>query len=247
MLTAAAAAMRENDKIQPEGAEDNRSTYPTLSLTISHCQFGDLLKSSALKLQIIVLSQTPPSPKKWTTSWKTMSWCSFIADIGSSSVHPVSLISLTMQRMDVDSPPAGCVDGLHINRGAAGAFVQTLEIFSPCEHRQKYPNIWWMPLVTLHYLILGEAEGLPAQWRVADALAVRHKIAGHFILASVCFCPEEIHPQLNQLVRKYTHIYIPAGTTHTTSSRKEPSKSDHELMNFTKEDIICLPSMWEVY
>lgn len=162
---------------------------------------------------------------------------SFTTDIWSSSVCPMSLISLTAHWISEDFPPLQVVlharqlRGSHTSQAIAGAFdemLQTWGINKSSVHvvlRDNARNmikamddagIASLPCVA-HTLQLAVNEGVLAQRSVADAVAVGRKIIGHFKHSALAYSHlEDIQQQLNQPINDSSKTYRHAGTARFT-------------------------------
>ncbi|KAL0188436.1 hypothetical protein M9458_015535 [Cirrhinus mrigala] len=154
---------------------------------------------------------------------QTSSVFSFTTDIWTSSVSPVSLISLTCQWIDESFTPQRAVlhakqfRGSHTSQAIAHVFEEMLQTWGipktsvhvvlrdNAKNMIKAMNDAGLPSLpcVAHTLQLAVHEGLLAQRSIADAIAVGRKIVGHFKHSALAYSRlEDIQGQLNQPIKR---------------------------------------------
>ncbi|XP_023662393.2 zinc finger BED domain-containing protein 4-like [Paramormyrops kingsleyae] len=148
---------------------------------------------------------------------------SFTTDIWTSSVSPVSLISLTSQWIDESFTPQRAIlhakqfRGSHTSQAIAHVFEEMLQTWGipktsvhvvlrdNAKNMIKAMNDAGLPSLpcVAHTLQLAVHEGLLAQRSIADAIAVGRKIVGHFKHSALAYSRlEDIQGQLNQPIKR---------------------------------------------
>ncbi|XP_067283555.1 zinc finger BED domain-containing protein 4-like [Pseudorasbora parva] len=148
---------------------------------------------------------------------------SFTTDIWTSSVSPVSLISLTSQWIDESFMPQRAIlhakqfRGSHTSQAIAHVFEEMLQTWGipktsvhvvlrdNAKNMIKAMNDAGLPSLpcVAHTLQLAVHEGLLAQRSIADAIAVGRKIVGHFKHSALAYSLlEDIQGQLNQPIKR---------------------------------------------
>ncbi|RXN38504.1 zinc finger BED domain-containing 4-like protein [Labeo rohita] len=154
---------------------------------------------------------------------QTSSAFSFTTDIWTSSVSPVSLISLTSQWIDESFTPQRAIlhvkqlRGLHTSQAIVHVFEEMLQTWGipktsvhvvlrdNAKNMIKAMNDAGLPSLpcVAHTLQLAVHEGLLAQRSTADAIAVGRKIVGHFKHSALAYSRlEDIQGQLNQPIKR---------------------------------------------
>ncbi|KAI2668488.1 Zinc finger BED domain-containing protein 4 [Labeo rohita] len=154
---------------------------------------------------------------------QTSSAFSFTTDIWTSSVSPVSLISLTSQWIDESFTPQRAIlhvkqfRGSHTSQAIVHVFEEMLQTWGipktlvhvvlrdNAKNMIKAMNDAGLPSLpcVAHTLQLAVHEGLLAQRSIADAIAVGRKIVGHFKHSALAYSRlEDIQGQLNQPIKR---------------------------------------------
>ncbi|KAI2645626.1 Zinc finger BED domain-containing protein 4 [Labeo rohita] len=154
---------------------------------------------------------------------QTSSAFSFTTDIWTSSVSPVSLISLTSQWIDESFTPQRAIlhakqlRGSHTSQAIVHVFEEMLQTWGipktlvhvvlrdNAKNMIKAMNDAGLPSLpcVAHTLQLAVHEGLLAQRSIADAIAVGQKIVGHFKHSALAYSRlEDIQGQLNQPIKR---------------------------------------------
>ncbi|XP_077101521.1 zinc finger BED domain-containing protein 4-like [Siphateles boraxobius] len=148
---------------------------------------------------------------------------SFTTDIWTSSVSPVSLISLTCQWIDESFTPQRAIlhakqfRGSHTGQAIAQVFEEMLQTWGipktsvhvvlrdNAKNMIKAMNDAGLPSLpcVAHTLQLAVHEGLLAQRSIADAIAVGRKIVSHFKHSALAYSRlADIKGQLNQPIKR---------------------------------------------